>query len=211
YGITECSPVLTVNPIIGAHRGVGQPLSCVELAIVHPETFEAVPIGDQGLILARGSNVFHGYINPDVASPFIQHEGKEWYVTGDLGFLDKDGYLTISGRLKRFIKIGGEMISLASIEDALSNKALKENSNNHAEGPLLAVSAKESVGDKVKIVLFSTFPANVDEINDFLRKSGFSNLARISSIIQVKEIPLMGSGKTNYRVLEAEYLNRLFA
>ncbi|MGZ3632849.1 MAG: AMP-binding protein, partial [Parachlamydiaceae bacterium] len=61
------------------------------------------------------------------------------------------------------------------------------------------------------IVLFSTFPANVDEINDFLRKSGFSNLARISSIIQVKEIPLMGSGKTNYRVLEAEYLNRLFA
>jgi len=60
----------------------------------------------------------------------------------------------------------------------------------------------------VRIVLFSIFPANVDEVNDFLRKSGFSNLVRISSIIQVNEIPLMGSGKINYRVLEAEYLNK---
>lgn len=203
YGITECSPVLTVNPVIGDHRGVGQALEDVELCVVHQETLENLTLGKQGLILARGPNIFKGYINPDVASPFLEHEGKMWYKTGDLGFIDAEGYLTISGRQKRFVKIGGEMISLTSIEDALL-KSLHEKENGVSrEGPALAISAKEDPnGDKSKIHLFSCLPVTVDSVNQILKESGFSNLVRISSVIELKEIPLMGSGKINYRELE---------
>lgn len=202
YGITECSPILTANPFIGDHRGVGKALEGVELCCVHPETFENVPIGTQGLILARGPNIFSGYLNEDVASPFVTHEGKIWYKTGDLGFLDHEGYLTISGRQKRFLKMGGEMISLASIEDAINNRILAQGPPilEHT-GPSLAVSGKEIAGDKAKIVLFVSFPMTADEANQILKLEGFSNLARISTVIQLNEIPLMGTGKINYRAL----------
>lgn len=207
YGITECSPVLTVNPAIGDHRGVGQALVGVELCIVHQETFQNIPVGSQGMILARGPSIFHGYINSDVASPFVEHDGKTWYKTGDLGFLDAEGYLTISGRQKRFVKIGGEMISLSSIEDSLLKLLLEQEGGSVQDGPSLAISATEDPnGDKSKIVLFSCFPTTTDFANRVLKEAGFSNLVRISSVIQLKEIPLMGSGKINYRVLEAEYL-----
>lgn len=209
YGITECAPILTVNPFIGDHRGVGKALEGVELCCVHPETFENVPVGTQGLILARGPNVFAGYLNKDVASPFVTHEGKIWYKTGDLGFLDREGYLTISGRQKRFIKVGGEMISLAALEDALINRILvKGPAILQHTGPSLAVSGKEIAGDKAKIVLFVNFPMTTDEANQMLKQEGFSNLARISTVIQLQEIPLMGTGKVNYRILDTEYLNK---
>lgn len=207
YGITECSPVLTVNPVIGDHRGVGQPLLGIELCVVHQETLQNVPIGSQGMILARGASIFNGYINQDVASPFLEHDGKMWYKTGDLGFLDPEGYLTISGRQKRFVKIGGEMISLASIEDSLLKSLLEQEGGLVRDGPSLAISAKEEPdGEKSKIVLFSCFPTTTDFANSVLKEAGFSNLVRISSVIQLKEIPLMGSGKINYRALESEYL-----
>lgn len=208
YGITECSPVLTANPINGEHQGVGQALPGIELCIVHPETYESIPTGSQGMILARGPNIFSGYLNKDVSTPFVEHDGKSWYKTGDLGFLNHQGYLTISGRLKRFVKIGGEMVSLASIEDSLLNGVLKSGEALSQEGPILAVSAKEEVGDKTKVILFSCFPATLDFANNILKESGFSNLVRISTVIQLKEIPLMGTGKVNYRALEAEYLNK---
>lgn len=207
YGITECSPVLTVNPAIGDHRGVGQALPGVELCIIDPETSANVPVGKQGMILARGPNIFSGYINPDVVSPFVEHEGKMWYKTGDLGFLDAEGYLTISGRQKRFVKIAGEMISLTAIEDSLLKMLDKQDVKGAGDGPSLAISAVEDPnGEKTKIVLFSCFPATTEAANSVLKEAGFSNLVRISTIIQLKEIPLMGSGKTNYRALEAEHL-----
>ncbi len=206
YGITECSPVLTANRVNEPHKGVGQPLPGVEICIVHPETHESVAIGNQGLILARGPNIFSGYINPNVNSPFFEHEGKTWYNTGDLGFLDEANYLTISGRLKRFIKIGGEMVSLSSIEDALSHSSqLKEWPAE--DGPMLAISAKEAAGDKTKIFLFTRFKIDVDQANACLKDAGFSNLIRVSNAIQLKEIPIMGSGKVNYRALDEQTVN----
>lgn len=208
YGITECSPVLTVNPVFGAHKGVGLPLPGVELCIVHPETFENHPVDTQGLILARGPNIFSGYINPDAVSPFVEHVGKTWYATGDLGYLDSEGYLFISGRMKRFIKIGGEMISLASIEEVLQNSFQDREGHLSNGSPSLAIFAKEKSGDKPKIVLFCCSPTKIEDVNGALKKAGFSNLVRISSIIQLAELPLMGSGKVNYRALETEYVNK---
>lgn len=202
YGITECSPVLTVNRPHLPARGVGLPLPGIELCIVHPDTYEKLPIGSQGLILACGANIFRGYLHSSLQTPFVSYGGKQWYITGDLGFLDQDGYLTLSGRQKRFVKIGGEMISLSSIEEALLQELATRNLAQDIEGPPLAVSAKEDGANKAKIQLFSCFHISTEEVNLLLKKAGFSSLVRISSTIQLAKIPLMGSGKINYRALE---------
>lgn len=204
YGITECSPVITMNPIDGIHKGVGQAFPGVELCIVHPETYDDVPLNVQGLILANGASVFSGYLNVDVASPFILHKGKKWYKTGDLGVLDDNGYLTISGRLKRFIKIGGEMISLSAIEEALLQESLKKGWLSQVEGPALAICATENPGEKPKIFLFSRFSVPAEDVNQSLKEAGFSNLVRVASVISLNEIPVMGTGKVNYRALEGK-------
>jgi long-chain-fatty-acid--[acyl-carrier-protein] ligase len=207
YGITECSPVLTANPLDQERIGVGQAVAGVTLCIVHPETYENIPTGKQGLVLARGPNIFAGYLNHDVASPFHEHEGKQWYKTGDLGYLDEKGNLTITGRLKRFIKVGGEMVSLSAIEDALLRAGLRLGWPTSDEGPALAVCAKEIVGEKPKIFLFTKFETTTDQVNTCLKDSGFSNLVKISSVIRLAEIPIMGSGKVHYRSLEGQYVN----
>ena len=128
YGITECSPVLTMNPPDSDSKGVGKALPGIELCVVHPETEKLLPIGERGLILAKGPNVFNGYLNPGLSSPFATINGERWYKTGDLGYLDDKGFLTLSGRMKRFVKIGGEMVSLASLEEALLEIGLKKGS-----------------------------------------------------------------------------------
>lgn len=202
YGITECSPILTMNRIGKPPKGVGQAIEGVELLIVHPETFEILPVGKEGHILARGPNIFSGYLNPGLVSPFMKINGKEWYKTGDLGILDENGCLTISGRLKRFIKVGAEMVSLGAIEDTLLKIALEKNWKVQNDGPNLAISAKEIVGEKPKIFLFTLFDVSVDEVNRLLKESGFSNIVKISSVTKLTEIPLMGSGKINYRKLD---------
>jgi long-chain-fatty-acid--[acyl-carrier-protein] ligase len=206
YGITECSPGLTMNPIGGHSKGVGLPLPGIQLLIVHPETEVVLPVGQRGLILAKGPNVFNGYLNPGISSPFTSINGERWYKTGDLGFLDEEGILTISGRLKRFIKMGGEMVSLASIEDALLQTAAKKEWSTQIEGPSLAICAKEFAGEKTKIFLFSRFDLSLDEVNNSLKEAGFSNLVKVSTVTKLPEIPIMGTGKINYRQLENEYL-----
>jgi long-chain-fatty-acid--[acyl-carrier-protein] ligase len=206
YGITECSPVIAANKYGQPRKGVGEPLHNVELLIVNLETMEPVPSDVQGLILVRGPSVFAGYLNPGIASPFVTVIGKEWYNTGDLGFLDASNRLTISGRKKRFIKIGGEMVSLPAVEESLLHAASLRGWAKGQEGQPLAVLGKEDEGTKSKLTLITTFKVGVDDINQTLRDSGFSNLVRISEVIQVPEIPLMGTGKINYRILEQEHL-----
>jgi long-chain-fatty-acid--[acyl-carrier-protein] ligase len=115
--------------------------------------------------------------------------------------------LIISGRQKRFIKIGGEMISLAAIEDALLQMAPKKGWRLNTEGPTLAVCAKEVTGEKAKIFLFTTFDTNADAINKVLRETGFSNLVKVASVIKLNDIPIMGTGKIFYRELENTYLS----
>jgi len=202
YGITECAPVLTFNRTEKPRKGVGEAIPGVDIAIVNVNTHAPVPKGETGLILARGPNVFSKYLNPGLATPFIQLNGHQWYNTGDLGHLDSEGNLHISGRLKRFIKIGGEMVSLASIEDALLQEALKKRLGYGDEGPILAITAKEQPGEKTKINLFTKFDITVDDVNKSLKDAGFSNLVKVSSVTKLPEIPIMGTGKVNYRLLE---------
>lgn len=205
YGITECSPVISANIPGESLRGVGKPLSNLEICIVGVENHLPLPKGEQGLILVRGPSVFSGYLNKQ-NSPFLQLNGKEWYITGDLGLLDDQGYLHISGRLKRFIKIGGEMISLTSIETALLEMAIKKGWTIGQDGAAFAICAKENPGDKPQIKVFMCYPLDLEEINSSLREAGLSNLVRITDLKVLPEIPLMGTGKVNYRLLESEYM-----
>ncbi len=205
YGVTECSPVLTANRSGKPRKGVGAPIPGVELIVVHPETYEKLKSGEDGLVLARGPNIFKEYLNPGIASPFLTIEGKEWYNTGDIGNLDEEGRLTLSGRLKRFIKVGGEMISLLAIETALLHAAAKKGWHILKEGPSLAVIASEESGGKPVINLAATFELSLEEANQVLREEGFSNLIRFSNIHHVNEIPTMGTGKIFYRKLEELY------
>lgn len=208
YGITECAPVICGNRKGHPKIGVGLPIPNVEILLVNPETFEPVKKGSQGMILVRGPNVFSGYLNPGLSSPFVTVNGKQWYKTGDLAEQDSDGNVTITGRLKRFIKIGAEMVSLPAIENALLEKAAQKGWHSNVEGPLLAVSSKEHPGEKPKITVFTKFDTTVDEINQTLKEAGFSNIIRVSSVIKIDQIPIMGTGKIHYRLLEEKYLGK---
>lgn len=206
YGITECSPVLTLNKSGLPHFGVGTPVPGVALCIVDLDTHQPLQQGKQGLILARGPNIFSGYLNVGINSPFLNVKGLQWYNTGDLGYIDDKGNLILSGRLKRFIKVGAEMISLGAIEEALLQNAVKKGVVGEVDGPVLAICAREHAGEKPTILLISKYAISVDEVNKSLRESGFSNLVKISHVQQLEEIPLLGSGKVNYRALESQFM-----
>ncbi|MGE3954014.1 MAG: AMP-binding protein [Parachlamydiales bacterium] len=193
YGITECSPLVTVNRPGKPRRGVGPPIPGVELLILHPETHEPLPTGQTGLILISGPGVFSGYLNSE-RDPFLYLSDKRWYNSGDLGYLDAEGYLTIAGRLKRFVKIGGEMISLPALESELEKIV--------PEGGTFTVIAKEEEGKKPVLHLFSDRILSLELANKTLQEAGFSNLARLAQFHKVDEMPLLGTGKVNFRALQ---------
>lgn len=201
YGLTECSPVLTFTRPHLTPKGVGQPLPGVELCTIHLETQQLLEAGKEGEVCARGPNVFKGYIGIS-RSPFISINGKDWYRTGDIGYLDSENHLILSGRLKRFTKIGGEMISLAAIEEALNTELVKRE-KIQVDVPSLAVCADERVAGKPQLILFTTFPIDKETINEILRELGFSRLIKISAVKIIEEIPLMAIGKTHYPRLQS--------
>ncbi|MCH1430304.1 MAG: AMP-binding protein [Chlamydiales bacterium] len=202
YGITECAPIISFNEPGFKKKGVGRPISGVEILVVHPETLTPLERGKEGLILTRGPNVFKGYLDDSIKSPFINVMGKSWYKTGDLGSLDEDGNIYISGRLKRFVKVGGEMISLTSLETAVYEAADKNGWELAEEGPSLAVLATEEADQKPLFYLFSRFDITLELANQALRDGGVSNLAKFAEVIKLDEIPVMGTGKVHYRHLE---------
>lgn len=201
YGITECSPILTICRPNYPPIGVGRPVPDVEMRTIHPETLEPLPPGSEGEICVRGPNVFNGYLGRP-RDPFIELDGQRWYRTGDLGRLDSDGNLILSGRLKRFTKLGGEMISLGAVEEVLSTELLKTGKISD-ELPTIAVCSDERVPGKPLLILFTTLSLSRDEANEILKASGFSRLVKISSVQKIEEIPLLGTGKTDYRRLQS--------
>ena len=201
YGITECSPVLTLSNLGELPKGVGYPIEGVDLLIVDPETHQVVPQGRDGLILARGPGVFSGYLEREVASPFIEVGGKSWYNTGDLGHIQEDGSLALAGRLKRFVKIGGEMVSLPAIEAALIEATTQQGWGRGQREHHLAVVAT-SDDARPELTLFANYFIDLQEANDTLRKMGFSNLSRLSHFEHLADMPLLGTGKIDLRALE---------
>ncbi len=202
YGITECAPVLSLNRLNLPPKGVGHLLANVEACTIHLETSALLEKGAEGEICVRGPNVFSGYLdNP--RSPFIEINGEQWYRTGDIGRIDEDRCLILSGRLKRFTKLGGEMISLGAIEEVLNEALLKEE-KTPPETPILAVCAHEEPDTKPEIIVFTRRDLTLDRASTILREAGLSRLIKISRIEKIAEIPLLGTGKTNYRELQKQ-------
>jgi len=201
YGLTECAPILTITRSNIPPTGVGSPLPDVEVCTIHLENTTLLPEGSEGEICVRGPNVFKGYLgNP--RNPFIEIEGKQWYRTGDIGYLDPQGNLILSGRLKRFTKLGGEMISLGAVEEIITKELLNQGKIS-PDIPSLAVCSDERVPGKPRLVLFSTIALQEEEVNDILKQQGMSRLVKISKVVLVEEIPLLSTGKTNYRQLQS--------
>jgi len=199
YGITECSPLISVNRIEKNKPGsIGLPLPGVEVRIVDHDTLEPVGTGQQGLILVHGDNVFSGYIGHDGPQPFLEHDGKRWYNTGDLGILDEQGFITFAGRLKRFLKAGGEMISLPAIEEPFVQAYPADD-----KGPRVAVEGIETEKGR-RIVLFTREDITLPQANSMLAEHGMSGLMRLNAVKKVDQIPVLGTGKTDYKQLRAQ-------
>ena len=198
YGITECSPVVSFNrPENAKPFTIGKVAESLDYAIVNLENSIRVSTGSQGMLLVRGPSVFKDYLKFSGSSPFVTFENRTWYKTGDLIKEDKDKILTFCGRLKRFVKLGGEMISLPAIEHVL----LPYYSSEDDTSPVIAVEAV-SHEDHPEIILFTTMTTDRNVVNRQIRESGLSPLHNIRKIIKVDSIPVLGTGKTDYRALK---------
>ena len=201
YGITECSPILTMNEPFSDRDGVGRPFPSVEIKIVHQETYESIPQTETGMILAHGPNIFPGYLGEVGREAFIHLDGKRWYITGDLGCFTPGGAIELKGRKKRFVKVAGEMVSLPALETALTAKWPAGE-----DGPIVAVEAMEIDGERPRICGFSSIDLSLDDMNAVLKSEGFGNVARLNEYKRIEKIPLLGTGKTDYRALKGTLL-----
>ena len=193
YGITECSPVVAANRLAKIKHGtIGLPVRHVEACIVHHETGQPVAEGEAGMLLVRGPSIFGGYHRYDGPSPFVEYDGKSWYRTGDLVAADNDGYLHFRGRLKRFLKAGGEMISLPALEAPFQRRYPADEN-----GPRVAVEGIETP-DGRQVVLFTTFPLSLREAAEMLLADGLRGVMRLDEVRRLDAIPVLGTGKTDY-------------
>lgn len=199
YGITECSPVISGNDEMDPRPGaIGRVLPSLEYAVRDLDTGARAPAGRTGMLLVRGPSVFGGYLRHDGPSPFEEFEGRLWYRTGDLVQAGTDGVLTFSGRLKRFVKLGGEMISLPAVEEVLLTAFASD--ADQAEGPLLAVDGTPAETNP-DLVLFTAIDITREAANRAIRAAGLSPLHNIREVRRLENIPTLGTGKTDYRAL----------
>src|SRR5262249_4573282 len=96
---------------------IGPPLPGNAVRVADPDTLTPLPVGEEGVVLVSGANVMQGYLHRPELTGSVLRDG--WYVTGDMGRLDADGFTTLTGRLSRFAKIGGEMVPLEKVEEEL--------------------------------------------------------------------------------------------
>jgi acyl-[acyl-carrier-protein]-phospholipid O-acyltransferase / long-chain-fatty-acid--[acyl-carrier-protein] ligase len=191
YGATECSPVIAANsPEDNRSGSVGKPLNGLEVRIENYETGEECGPGEDGRILIKGNSVMKGYFN-DFEQTSL-HIRRGWYDTGDMGNIDEDGYLWHVGRLKRFVKVGGEMVSLVKIEDTLE-KLLPEDAHccvveipDAMKGARIVAVTTEPVDQKTTLKkLAETLPA----------------IALPKTFLVMENLPKMGSGKIDFRAI----------
>jgi acyl-[acyl-carrier-protein]-phospholipid O-acyltransferase/long-chain-fatty-acid--[acyl-carrier-protein] ligase len=191
YGATECSPAVSVNvPMAPRHGTVGRLLPGMECRL---EPVEGV--ADAGRLFVRGPNVMRGYLNADADAKFQALGG--WYDTGDIVSVDEAGFLTIRGRLKRFAKISGEMVSLTAVEDALAGAF-----PHYGARCEIAVIARPDEDKGEVLVAFTNEPRlRLDEVRAAIKAKGLTNLCVPREVVPVKEIPKLGTGKVNHREL----------
>ncbi len=206
YGLTETSPAANINqphpPIVMAtnepqvgHRpgAAGRMMPGMTARILHPETGEELPLTETGIVLFQGANVFAGYLNDADKTQAAFRNG--WFVTGDLGRFDDEGFLVIEGRLSRFSKIGAEMVPHVIIEQ----KILASFGWEAAETPIVFVTGIPDPAKGEALVLLTTQDVQLDELRSRLATAGVPNLWVPRIIRQVPQIPMLGSGKIDLK------------
>jgi acyl-[acyl-carrier-protein]-phospholipid O-acyltransferase/long-chain-fatty-acid--[acyl-carrier-protein] ligase len=201
YGATETSPVISAN-MLERHKpgSIGVPVSGAEVRIIDIDTGEELPVGREGKLQVRGDLVMKGYLG-DVEETALRIEGG-WYETGDMGLIDEDGFIWHRGRLKRFIKIGGEMVSLVQVEDVLSRFLPGDASCCAVEVPDAKRGAMVGIAVDCKVYQSGLMSSLADHL---------PALALPRHIVVLEDLPKMGSGKVDFRTttqLVIEYLNK---
>jgi acyl-[acyl-carrier-protein]-phospholipid O-acyltransferase/long-chain-fatty-acid--[acyl-carrier-protein] ligase len=207
YGMTEASPATNVNqpdPLVttatadpqpGKRLGtVGRMMAGMTARVLDPETKEPVPAGQTGVVAFRGANIFSGYLDDEEKTRAVFHDG--WYVTGDLGHFDEDGFLTIEGRLSRFSKIAGEMVPHGTVEQ----KLVEAFGLDQSEGYALAIVGVPDASKGEQLVLLSTRDEiTAESVKEKLSAAGVPNLWFPKTVLRVEKIPVLGTGKLDLK------------
>ncbi len=191
YGVTETSPGISGNAEgLNKSGSVGLPFKDVQIKIIHFQTGEEVGVGENGKILVKGDLVMKGYFNDFEETSMHMRQG--WYDTGDMGHVDEDGYLWHVGRLKRFVKIGGEMVSLIKVENVLEQYL-----------PDDVLCCLVDVPDAIKGArIIAAVTAEIDE-KAILKKMAkdLPKIAMPKMFKVIEDFPKMGSGKIDFRTI----------
>jgi len=207
YGCTECAPVVAVNSRdyrapgfrqVGARRGtIGHPLPGVSVRIVDPDTMEPLPANRNGMLLVRGPNLMQGYLGRPDKTQESMLDG--WYITGDIAAVDDDGFITITDRLSRFSKIGGEMVPHIKIEETLHELA-------GATDQALVVAALPDPRKGERLIVLHTLTE--EQLARALEKLPGCELPplwrpRKDQFFRVEALPYLGTGKLDMRAMKA--------
>lgn len=207
YGATELSPLVAANvppirhvpgrPVDAREGTVGQPIAGCRAKITDRDGTHELPVGEEGMLWITGPNVMQGYLDrPDLTEKVVK-DG--WYCSGDIARLDREGFITITGRESRFSKIGGEMVPHLSVEEAI-NESL-----GAVDGELLAVVT--AVPDKAKgerlVVFHLPTGRDIPGVIAALRDLGLPNLwiPGADAFAEISEMPVLGTGKLDLRRL----------
>jgi acyl-[acyl-carrier-protein]-phospholipid O-acyltransferase/long-chain-fatty-acid--[acyl-carrier-protein] ligase len=205
YGATETTPVASVNiPDVlmqdswkvqkGNKIGtVGLPLPGSSFKIVDTDSFEPLATGEEGMILIGGTQIMKGYVGDEAktASVIKKIDGIRWYITGDKGRLDEDGFLTIVDRYSRFAKVAEEMVSLGLVEGEI-NKLLSEEDQ-------IAISALPDEKKGEKLVLLLEGKMELETLKEKIKSLEMNPLFVPSEYFKVEELPKLGTGKADFK------------
>lgn len=216
YGCTETAPVASVNTentlrsdymtmqVNHKPGTVGMALPGSQFLIVDPDTNEKLPTGEAGMILIGGCQVMEGYLKDPERTKSVTTEidGKRYYRTGDKGYLDEDGFLTIVDRYSRFAKLGGEMISLGAVEKKIQDTTV-------LEGCDYVVTSIPDSAKGEKIVLVYQGEKESSTVISELRSSGMPPLMVPSLAFNVPAVPKLGTGKADFTTAKKMVLEML--
>ncbi|MDP3114917.1 MAG: AMP-binding protein [Candidatus Cloacimonadaceae bacterium] len=193
YGTTETSPVISVN-YPGFHKlgSIGVPIPNVQVRIVDINTDKILGPNQEGKVLTKGDHVMQGYLGDLEETSLRIRNG--WYDTGDIGIIDDDGFLWHRGRLKRFVKVGGEMVSLVKVETLLS-KLLPE------DVICCVVDVPNPIKGSDVIAAVANDKFDMHAVLKQLKKE-LPAIAVPRQFYIIEDIPMMASGKVNFREVE---------
>lgn len=199
YGLTETSPVVSVNSpdrdgqVGTRHGSVGRVFPGIEVRTLDPDSGDELPLGTTGTLAFRGPSVFPGYLDDPERTAAAFADG--WFVTGDLGRIDEDGFLFIEGRLSRFSKIGGEMIPHGKVEQVIAEAF----DQLEAETMVFCVAARPDEQKGESLILLTTLDITHSDLRQRLADKGLPNLWIPREIRRVEAIPALASGKLDIK------------